>query len=289
MEYRVKKHPNGNQYVLTPQNMWVRNFTLDNVQFLDINKSITQADHFVFLENEFRNNNNRYTWVDSENFDMRYVAIVSDGYDFATKQKLLANLPKEVSIIAVNGALNKWMIPNRSPNWYVVNNPYPECMRYLPRRSRVLPRCIASCRTNHNFLSAYKGAKYRYFPTSDDVYAGIGKTEASWHVDDYRNPICSAIDLAYRFGAEKILLFCCDDSFKNERPGAMQLDNGLHQYPIQSIAHGLIDAKFYWLTQHPYFDYVLGDHSSGEKYRFAPYIAEEDFLSFFNKVGEKYG
>lgn len=287
MKPRIKKHPNGNHYVLTDQNMWVRNYTLDAAPCVDLNDTIRQEDHFLFLENEYRNNQNKYTWIDSEEMDMRQVVIVSDGYGFEKKQQLLGKLPKETTIIGVNGALNKWILPNRSLNWYVVNNPYKECMRCLPRRARILPKCIASTRTNHNFLASYRGSKYRYLPSSNSKYAGIAQTEVHWQVDDYRNPVCAAIELAYRFGAEKIMLFCCDDSFTDERPGAEQLANGLYQYPQQNIAHGLIDAKFYWLKQHPYFDYDLVDHSSGQTYQFAPYIREEDVLPFFNKAGEK--
>mgnify|MGYP003349337738 FL=1 len=154
---------------------------------------------------------------------------VSDGYDFEKKQSILSRLPNDVKFIGVNGALTKWNVSNRSLSWYVVNNPYKECMRYLPRRSKVLPKCIASLRTNHAFLSAYKGTKYRYLPTGNGKFSGIGTKETLWQVDDCRNPICAAIELAYRFGAERILLFCCDDSFHVERPGAEKLSNGLYQ------------------------------------------------------------
>ena len=155
MKKRIKSNPDGNKYILTNENMWVRKFTAEGISFVDINKTIKQSDHFVFLENEVKNNLQKHTWIDSENYDMRKVLIVSDGYDFSNKHKILANIPKDVTIIGVNGSLNKWSIPNRSLNWYLSNNPYEECLHYLPRRNKILPKCIISPRTNHKFVSSY--------------------------------------------------------------------------------------------------------------------------------------
>jgi len=136
-------------------------------------------------------------------------------------------------------------------------------------------------------MSLYRGQKYRYYPVNERNYTSLGQKEVSWQVDDYRNPICAAIHIAVKFGALKILLFCCDDSFDSDRPGAEQLKNGLYQYPQQNIVNGLVDGQYFWLKNHPYFDYELGNYSSGKEYEFAEYISEEKLFSFFNKVGEK--
>ena len=287
MKKIIKKTADGNRYCLTTQNFWVRDITTEGVPFVDINKTISSEDYFTFLQNEVQNGMERNAWIDTESFDMRKVVIVSDGYDFENKIRLLEKLPKDVTIIGVNGALTKWSLSNRNLNWYVVNNPYDECMRFLPRRNRTLPRCIFSPRTNSKFISAYKSVKYKYYPVNEKAYCTLGKNEVAWQVDDYRNPICAAITLAYRFGVEKIMLLCCDDSFKTERPGSQLLENGLYQYPQQSIAHGIIDNMFYWIKNHPIYDYDIADHSSGQKFENATYIDEEGFLPFFNKVGEK--
>jgi hypothetical protein len=288
MTERIKKTPDGNQYFLTKEGMWVRNLTLEQIPYIDLNKTIENKDTFMFLQNETKNNLEKYTWIDSEKFSFNNVVIVSDGYDFIKKQHILSKLPKDTTIIGVNGSLAKWNISERSLNWYVVNNPFDECIRYLPRRGRVLPKCIASCRTNHKFLSAYRGSKYRYYPVNEKNYTSIGLKDVHWQVDDYRNPICAAISLAYQFGAEKILLFCCDDSFKTERQNSINLKNGLYEYPQQSIAHGIIDGLFYWLKNHPYYKTILYDHSSSQEYKHATYIREEDILPFFQQGGEKY-
>ena len=64
---RIKKTTNGNQYYLTEQGNWVRDFTKKSVPFLDINQTIETKDHFIFLKNEVQNSLKRYAWIDSEN------------------------------------------------------------------------------------------------------------------------------------------------------------------------------------------------------------------------------
>lgn len=278
---RIKKTTNGNQYLLTPQNKWVRNFTNTKMPFVDINNTIESKDHFVFLQNEVKNGFGRMQWIDSEIISHQDILIVSDGYDFHEKHKILANLPKSVIIIAVNGALAKWNVSNRAINYYVVNNPYAECMRYLPRRAKVLPKCIASTRTYNEFVESYRGMKYRYYPVNESSYNTLGQKEVNWQIDDYRNSVCAAIGLAFRFGVERLLMLCCDDSFKDERAGALQLQNGLWMYPQHEIAHGLIDGNLYWLKNQPYQDVLIGDCSSGPKYKNATYIEQDNILSFF--------
>lgn len=288
MSDRIKKTTDGNKYYLTEEGMWVRDFTSDQFPFVDLNNTIDNKDYFTFLENETKNSLEKCAWIDSESFQMRDVVIVSDGYGFQNKQKILSKLPKSTTIIGVNGSLIKWNLTDRVMNWYLVNNPYNECMKYLPRRNRIMPKCIASCRTNHQFMSAYKGIKYKYYPVNEKKYSGFGLKETQWQVDDYRNSICAALNIAYRFGAENIMLFCCDDSFEGERPGAIKLENGLYEYPQQSIAHGIIDGFFYWIKNHPHFETKLSDHSSTKEYKHAPYIREEELLPFFQQGGEKY-
>jgi hypothetical protein len=280
---RIKKHKNKNEYLLTEQGMWVRNFTREMVPYTDINRTIRDEDHFMFLKNEYDNGRARYAWIDTENFYHEKVVIVSDGYGFAEKQKVLEQLPNDVAIIGVHGSLAKWKLA-RSMNYYVVNNPYPECMRYLPRRGRSLPKCIASTRTNSEFLHLYRGTKYRYTPVSEEKYNGMTNKEIEYQIDDYRNPICAAIGLAYRFGADKLALFCCDDAFEGERPGAERLHNGLWIYPPQRMAHGLIDGCFHWLKRAPQGEVRTADCSSGPLYKNAEYIAEDKLMSYFDSM-----
>lgn len=283
---RVKKNADGNRYLLTQDGVWVRDLTNAGAPYVDLNGSVRPEDHFTILQNEVKNRIIRCPWVDSEKFYFRDVVIVSDGHQFESKQAMLQGLPKTTTIIAVNGALRKWSLP-RSPTCYVVNNPYDDCLRFLPRPGTPLPRCIASVRTNHRFLKSYDSNKYRYYPVNDPSFASTGANEVHWQVDDYRNPVCAAISLAYRFGAETITLFCCDDSFESERPASVKVADGLWTYPQHVKVRNTIDGMFFWLRNHPSQKYGLYDHSSSGKYRFAEYIHEKDFPSFFNKAGEK--
>jgi hypothetical protein len=101
-----------------------------------------------------------------------------------------------------------------------------------------------------------------------------------YQIDDYRNSICAAILLAFRFHVRKLLLFCCDDAFDIERPASEKLENGLWIYPQQNVAHDLIDANLYWLSNQEY-EVAIKDHSSGPKYKNAGYIPMEGILDFF--------
>ena len=113
---RIKKHSNGNQYLLTSNNNWVRNFTKNNVPYIDINNTIKNKDHFLFLQNETQNGFKRMPWIDSESIFHPNIIIVSDGFNFKEKIKYLNNIPKEITIIGVNGSLIKWEILNRNIN-----------------------------------------------------------------------------------------------------------------------------------------------------------------------------
>lgn len=277
---RIKKTSDGNRYILTPQNMWVRDFTKNSVPFIDLNKTIKPDDHFLFLKNEFENKLKRYTSIDSEKIYHPNIVILSDGFDFNKTQNLLENLKANITLITVNSALKKWK-SNKNINYYIVNNPYEECTKYLPNTRRILPKCIASMRTNAKFLNNYNGPKFKYFPTNEKEYIGYGPREAIWCVDDYRNPICAAISLAYRFGVERLLLLCCDDVFPEERPGSVSLEDGLFTYPQQLIAHGLIDASLYWLRNQEYYNIKLGNCSYGPIYNNADKVNIEEINSFF--------
>lgn len=277
---RIKVYKDGNEYIRTNQNMWVRNFTKINCQSIDLNKTYNSQDYFVFLKNEIQNNMQKYLWIHNENISHEKILIVCDGYGFDKKQKLLAQIPKDVTIIGVLGSLARWPVNNRLMNYYVVNNPYSDCLKYFGKRHiRHFPKCIASIKTNSDFLSNYRGNIYKYMPVYESSYSSRFQKEASVQIDDYRNPICAAIQLAYMFNPQKIFLLGCDDSFDNERPGAEKLENGLYQYPQQRTAHELIDAKLFWIKTLVYQEINLYYNSNGLKFENATYIDEEEILS----------
>lgn len=281
---KIKKYPNGNQYILTPNKRWVRNFTIQNAPFIDINETISSEDHFLFINNEFQNSMNRYPWLEKENFYFPNIIIISDGYGFEEKHKIINKIKniKNVTIIGVNGSLKKWSC-EKNMSFYLTNNPYEECMMDLAR-VRMPPRCIASCRTNFQFLNNYKGSIMLYKPVNEKAYEGKEAGESSWRIDEYRNPICASIGISYKFGVEKILLMCCDDSFEKERAGSVRLDNGLWTYPQQIVAQEIIDANLMWLKKEKYNEIKIGNFSQGIRYNSAAYIEEADeVINFFEQ------
>lgn len=281
MKAKIKSYEDGNQHIRTPHGMWVRNFTNNNnYQYKDLNKTYKKSDYFTFLKNEVQNSMQRFTWIEHENFSHDTIVIVSDGFDFSKKQHLLERIPNNVTLIGVLGSLAKWTI-KRPLDYYLVNNPYETCMKYFNRRMRNMPKCIASLKTDSNFLMNYRGLVFKYLSVYEDEYRSKYVKEVELQIDDYRNPICAALHFSFKFGASKIILFCCDDSFQGERPGSEKLENGLHQYPQQQIAHELIDAKMFWLNKMKYQEIEVFDHSSGATYQNATYIESEDFEKLF--------
>lgn len=276
---RIKKK-HKNEYILSSleNKIWVRNFTLNAIP-VDINH-LLDNDIKNILANEIQNNSKNLERIDTTDFKFQKCVIVSDGYKFEERQKLLSQLPKEVAILGVNDSLKKWNLSfKRSMNFFVVNNPYPECLNQLPIKHSYYPRCIASSRTYHKFFSSYKGYIYKYSPVPQENYE-FNKYNALYKVDDYRNPICAAVGLTYHFGAKKVLLFCCDESFENERPNAEKLENGLWHYPQNQIAHEIIDANLYWLKE---AGIEVGNYSSGPNFVNATYISEGGIVDFFKE------
>lgn len=276
---RIRKHKNGNQYLFT-EGGWVRNFTSGVHTEVDINP-INRSEHRLLYQNEFQNMQMRLDKIEPRTY--RKVVIVSNGYKFLEKQALLKELSNDVCIFGVNGALRDWDLTHKKAmNYYVVNNPYPECMLFLPNKHSYFPRCIASARTYPEFIKRYNGYSCLYSPVAPKSYLGPSKRE-SFKIDDSRNPICAAISLAYRFGASQILLFCCDDTFERDRPASVELKNGLRTYPQQLIAHQLIDGYLYWLRNQKFRQITIADCSSGPKYDNADYISFDDVTQFFKE------
>jgi hypothetical protein len=278
---RIRKK-NQNEY-LPAGGLWVRNFTREDVPAVDLNVLTRKEDYGLLLRNQVMNTARQGARIDLEAFHHRKVVIVSDGHGFAEKHGVLASLPPDVAVIGVNGALARWGLAgkggSRAMTYYVVNNPYPECMSFFPRKHRYFPKCVASVRTNPEFLRAYKGVKYHYAPVPEEGYAGP-VVESSYHIDDYRNPVCAAVCLSHRFGADRLLLLCTDDAYDDERPGAVGA-NGRWMYPAQLRCSEVVDGCLHWLRARPDFDTRVAVHGGGPEYKNAAYIPLEDVAGFF--------
>lgn len=244
----IIKNKNKNKYILDNK-IYVRDFTSDCGMPVDLNELSNDKDKDIFIENEMNNFSKKYPEFEMSNHNT--IIIVNSGFDFHQKQKILSQVDKNVCIIAVNDALKDWTLLNKMSgfdkaiNYYVANNPYEECIGFLPKVHNYYPKCIASTRTNYDFLKSYKGNKYLYNPTPNLNYSGLYNFNNK--IDDYRNPICASLDLSFKFNASKIFLFCCDESFKEQRPGSVSSEDGLYCYPQQIMSNIIIGHMCYWL------------------------------------------
>jgi hypothetical protein len=281
---RIKKRSH-NEYLLSEPEVWVRNFCEPNRPQEDINHLYLPTEYGMLFDNEKNNLKIKRGELEVNRIKYPNVIIASDGYDFKNLQYELAKIPyKEVKIIAVNGALAKWKMVGdeaklkRAISHYVVNNPYIECSQFVPQHG-YCPNCIASIRTHPKFTKSYKGRIHFYQPATSTHYSGAMQ-DLRPIIDDYRNPICAALFLAFAFEAKKILLFGCDSSFKEKRSASVQLENGLYTYPQQIASQQIIDACLYWLKKK---GVQICNHSNGINYRHAEYIETEKILDFFHK------
>ena len=271
-----------NKYILSKEGVWVRDLCSTSKN-IDIN-NLYSKEKSIWLNNEF--SNLKKSRLDFPPIQHENIIICSDGFGWEEKQKILATIPYNlVKVIGTNGSLAKWNMVGskaevkRAMSFYVVNNPYKECVSYLPKKHNYYPDLVASLRSNTDFVSQYKGEIFFYKPSEDMDYSSPPNI-LNLRLDDYRNPICAAISLAYRLGAKKILLFCCDDAFEDERPNSIKMENGLFQYPQQIMSQNIIDQQLYWLRKN---EIEIFDHSNGIKYNNAEYIKQDDMFSFFSK------
>lgn len=279
---RIKKHKR-NEFVLA-QDVWVRNPYVKS-EPIDIN-DMSRDDISLLMQNEIENMKSRS--IDSDDLlshAIKNAIICSDGYEWKERQKILASIPsKKAHVIGINGSLNKWnMVGDLSEKKrimfaYLTNNPYRECISYLPKKHRYFPPLIASTRTNPEFISKYLERPRFYIPTKDLNYSGIPR-DGCFFLDDYRNPLCAAISYCVRMGVSRIVLLCCDEAFTEDRPGSERMKNGFYQYPQQIKSQKIVDAQFYWMKSK---GVKIADCSSGIEYENAAYINPEDMSSFFD-------
>lgn len=278
----IKQHKSRNQYILS-DGYWVRDLTKP-IKGIDINHITKKSDIKLLSDNELINMSRNVPEIGTDPLPkFEKIIIVSDGYQFSTKKHFLKDLPADVCVIGINGALKNWLtsddgLTTKKMNFYFVNNPFPQCSAYLPNHKH-WPKCIFSIRTDTKFIERYQGLKFYYIPTTNLDFGT--KYKSSKMLDDYRNPLCGALHLSYLFGAKKIATFCCDDSFKSQRPGAIQLPNKLWTYPYQNTANAIIDGMLYWICNKENANTKVVDHSSGLEYKNANYIPLEGLSDFF--------
>lgn len=277
-----KNKETKNEYVLTSTGLWVRSYN-NKVKPFDINNFDNQDDYSLFIENETYIKSLNISNIESELKPKSKFIIISDGYEFDKIKHILHTIPKNIVIIGVNRTLAKWKIGNeliqRRMDYFLVNNPYKECVNYLPSNHKYYPKCIISSKTNYKFVENYKGSMIVYSPVFSKNFSGDLNYS---QLDDYRNPICAALSMCFACNASKIALLCCDTSFELERPGSIQIQNGLWTYPQSKISHGLIEGCAYWLNRQENNNTKVVDCSKGLEYKEIQYIEIENLIKFFD-------
>lgn len=245
---RIKVASDKSRYLLSGEK-WVRDFTKSAGK--DINKLYDRDSIRKSIENETVIRGMNLPLIDRENYFHSDVVIVSDGFDVESCKDLINFLGKNKTvIIGVNGVMSCSL--QIRPSFYLINEIDSDAMSYFPARMSILPPLIASVRSHPEFVSRYKArraAVYNYVPTGSDQFSSK-LFSCSYTVDDYRNPICAALNLAFRWGANRILLLAPHDLFKENREGTKKINSGLYIYPQQMTAHNFVDGCLHWLKEY---------------------------------------
>lgn len=240
----IKLHKNKNDYFLTEDKIWIRNFSKINAKSLDINNFYNDKEIQLLLSNEIKNNEIQTFDFMSEIKNTKKILIVSDGYGFQNFHEWIDKLPSDVKIIANYGACRFWNA-ERLPNYMVITNPFDDALVYLP--NRIFPVLIASSRTNSNFLTRYPNTIIKYYPTPDENYESPNSHGNPIHIDEYRNSIAASISIAYKMGCERLCIACPINAYDKQRPATEKIeDTELYFYPQQRIARNIIDGNIFW-------------------------------------------
>jgi len=240
----IKSHKNKNDYFLTDDKIWVRNFFKLNAKPIDINNFHTEDEIKLLLSNEIKNQETVTFDFASEIKNSKKALIISDGFGFNDFSNIINQIPSDVKIIANYGACRFWN-SKRLPNYMVITNPFDDALVYLPER--IFPILIASSRTNNNFITRYANTIIKYYPTPDERYESPISHNNPVHIDEYRNSIAVSISIAFKMGCEKVCIACPINAYEKQRPATEKIENtDLFYYPQQRIARNIIDANIFW-------------------------------------------
>jgi hypothetical protein len=240
----IKLHKNKNDYYLTDENIWVRNFLKQNVVPKDINNFYGKEEVKTLLENEMVNQEIQTLDFFSETITHKKILIISDGFGFSDSSSWLDRLPKDVKIITVYGASRFWK-SKRLPDYMVFTNPFEDSLTCLPER--IFPFLIASTRSCNKFIKRYPNKIFRYNTTPDENYESPISHKSADYVDEYRSSISAAIIIASKMKCEKLCIAYPINAYEKQRPGTEKIeDTNFYFYPQQKIAKNIIDANLFW-------------------------------------------
>lgn len=268
----VRVDASRNEFLRVDQ-YWVRNFTKKNVVAKDINILYDDNEIKTIIDNEIKNSKTSAPDLLDENFNFTDVLIISDGLGFENHKELLKNIRQDICVIALNKTMQFWEA-EKFPDFYLVSNPSETVMPDMPQKA--FPKLISSRRACHKFVQNYRNIKYFYDPTCDEKYQSPISKKSGMYIDEYRNPICAALNCAYNFGARNFYMAYCSDAYKVERPGTVQIAENAFSYPQQILANKIVNANIFWnkisnMNNNIYYTGIKNSFS------FAKYYDQDEF------------
>jgi hypothetical protein len=240
----IKIHKNKNEYFLTDDKIWIRNFAKSNVKPVDINNFYSESEIQLLLINETKNHEVETFDFTSEIKTCKKILIISDGYGFKDSSQWIDQLPSDVKIITNYGACRFWNA-KRLPDYMVITNPFDDALVYLPER--IFPILIASSRTNNNFVKRYANTIIKYYPTPDEKYESPVSHSNPVHIDECRSSIAASINIAFKMNCEKLCIAYPINAYEKQRPATEKIENTeLFCYPQQKISMNVIEGNIFW-------------------------------------------
>lgn len=263
MQFKIKDKA---KYILSKNGYWVRNFFSDigDYKFDYYNHDIKELTN-----NEIMIKSLNIPSIDKEIIRTEKIAIISSGTDIENCRNIIKKLiNKKYFLLGVNDILNKGIFPNYYINCDTTNY----CIRHIPKKARILPQLIVSSKSCAEFVKLYKskGSVYYYIPTMNSKYNL--KNKSSYTIDDYRDPICAAINFASRWSTD-IVLISPQNFFKEMKDGMEKIDDNKYIYPQQKISHYFADSLCYWAKEEGGCD--ISVVSTGMKYENANNLSIE--------------
>jgi len=279
LDITIKNHKNLNDYFYTTSNLWIRNFAKKNCLPKDINYLYQKKEIDMLLKNEIENKKAHYTDFFTENFKYRKAIIISDGFGWDKNKFFIDDLPEDIAIITIHGACRFWT-NDRLPNFYLLTNPYENSTNlFFP--NEVFPFLIASNRASSRFLERWPNNKYTYNSTPDEYYESSVSKGSSFYVDEYRNAVAAAINLAYYMNVEDLALCYPIDAYKDYREGTTRYGDAFI-YPQQQISASIIDGMLFWYrNNNP--DCKIIYCGIDKILQFAAYVSEEEIVKVFHE------
>jgi hypothetical protein len=277
----IKNLHKGNQYLNVEKNVWVRNFTLKNILPIDINNLNQEEEIKTFINNQLINNMFKLPKFEAKDLSNKNVFIVSDGFGFENINNILENINiKNKFIILTNNSLKKWNNFKVLPDLFIENNPYKNSLNNI--NPKIFPNCLLSKRIYPEFINSCKSKNISFYdPIPSLNFNSMYKNEINAYLDDYRNPICAAINYCFLCNAKNINLLYCSEGMDKERPASYLHNDGIHyQYNQNKLSDKIINGMIFWYKKTKQYSNIFY-HGLNKSFKFGSYIQQEDLIENF--------